>query len=330
MRIRSTVVAALLAGALASGCSIGLESLPAPSGTTGPTYRLTAVFADVQNLTLGAKVKLGGVVVGEVTSIDTANYRALVGMRVEKKFPLGVGAQFQIRFTTPLGEDFISITARGSLAHGPLRDGATVPMVDTRTAPGIEDTFAALSTLLNGGGLDKLQIIARELDAAFKGRTSDARDALVKLDEVIANLDTHKIDIDHTLDGLGRLAGTLDRSNGVVRQALDLFPATLRALADETHGERELLDRLSRLGTTIDGLLRRGEQAMLTDFENLRPTLDALRARQDELLPTFRALIALGQSVRRAAPGDYLNISATIQFLLDAKPARPKPGGTPR
>jgi ABC-type transporter Mla subunit MlaD len=111
---------------------------------------------------------------------------------------------------------------------------------------------------------------------------------------------------------------------------LDLFPATLRALADETHGERELLDRLSRLGTTIDGLLRRGEQAMLTDFENLRPTLDALRARQDELLPTFRALIALGQSVRRAAPGDYLNISATIQFLLDAKPARPKPGGTPR
>jgi hypothetical protein len=66
---------------------------------------------------------------------------------------------------------------------------------------------------------------------------------------------------------------------------------------------------------------------MLADFDNLRPTLDALRARQDELLPTFRSLIAVGKAVNRAAPGDYLNISATVQFLLEAPPAHPHPGG---
>jgi hypothetical protein len=66
---------------------------------------------------------------------------------------------------------------------------------------------------------------------------------------------------------------------------------------------------------------------MLADFDNLRPTLDSLHARQAELLPTFRSLIRLGKSVRRAAPGDYLNISATIQFLLNAPAAHPKKGG---
>jgi phospholipid/cholesterol/gamma-HCH transport system substrate-binding protein len=330
MNARVGVTAAVLSAALLGGCSIGLESLPAPSGTTGATYRLTAVFEDVQNLTLGAKVKLGGVVVGAVTSIRTANYQALVGMRVEKKFPLGRGAQLQIRFTTPLGEDFIAIQSRGSLDHGRLADGATIPIADTRTAPGIEDTFAALSTLLNGGGLDKLQIIARELDAAFRGRGGDARDALIKLHTVVANLDAHKSDIDRTLDALGQLSATINRSTGVVQQALDLFPDTLSSLATDTARIRGLLDRVSRLGTTIDGLLQRGQDAMLTDFDNLRPTLDALRARQDELLPTFRSLIALGKSVQRAAPGDYLNISATIQFLLDAPPAHPKPGGVVR
>ena len=318
---------ALAASALLAGCSIGLEDLPAPSGTSGATYGVTAVFEDVQNLTLGAKVKMGGVVIGEVTSIETKNYEALVGMRLEKKFPLGTGSQLQIRFTTPLGEDFVSVSSKGSLAGGRLHDGSKIGVQDTRTAPGIEDTFAAVSTLLNGGGLDKLQIIARELDATFKGRTGDARRALIKLHQVIVNLDNHKTDIDNTLDALGQLSGTLDRSTGVVRQALDLFPATLQTLAQDTARIRGLLTRVSDLGTTVSGALQRGQDAMLADFDNLRPTLDSLRARQSELLPTFRSLIQLGKSVRRAAPGDYLNISVTIQFLLNAPAAHPHPGG---
>lgn len=326
MRLRVAVIGIAASAALA-GCSIGLEDLPAPSGTSGATYGVTAVFEDVQNLTLGAKVKLGGVVIGEVTSIETKNYRALVGMRMEKKFPLDADTKLQIRFTTPLGEDFVSISSKGSAASGPLRDHARIPVQNTRTAPGIEDTFAAVSTLLNGGGLDKLQIIARELTAAFKGRTSDARRALVKLHQVIVNLDNHKTDIDDTLDALGQLSSTLNRSTGVVRQALDLFPATLQTLAQDTSRIRGLLTRVSDLGTTVSGALQRGQDAMLADFDNLRPTLDSLRARQDELLPTFRSLIQLGKSVQRAAPGDYLNISVTIQFLLNAPAAHPKKGG---
>jgi phospholipid/cholesterol/gamma-HCH transport system substrate-binding protein len=320
------LAAALTAVALLAGCSIGLEDLPAPSGTKGAVYRLTAKFGDVQNLTIGAKVKLGGVVVGEVTDITTADYQAAVRMNVEKKFPLGRDARFQIRFTTPLGEDFIAITARGSTTH-PLADGATVPMTQTSNAPSIEDTFAAVSMLLNGGGLSKLQVIARELDTAFAGRTGDARDALIKLQQVIGNLDAHKTDIDRVLEGLGKLAGTIDNSTGVVEQALDLFPATLQTLSADTARIRSLLQAVAKLGDTVSGLLQRGQDAMLTDFDNLRPTLDSLRARQDELLPTFRSLIQLGKAVRRAAPGDYLNISGTIQFLLDAPPARPKNGG---
>jgi phospholipid/cholesterol/gamma-HCH transport system substrate-binding protein len=320
------LLAAVVACAALTGCSFGLEKLPAPSGTRGPTYQLTALFRDVQNLTLGAKVKLGGVVVGEVTQISTADYQAAVEMNIEKKFRLGRGARFQIRFTTPLGEDFVSITARGSPAKL-LADGATIPLHDTGDAPGIEDTFAAVSTLLNGGGLAKLQIIASELDAAFKGRTSDARDALVKLHAVIADLDTHKADIDRTLDGLGSLAATINQSTGVVADALELFPATLQTLADDTRGIQQLLQRVANLGDMVKNLLDRSQAALLADFDNLRPTLNSLRARQGELLPTFQALIELGKAVRRAAPGDYLNVSATIQFLLEAPPARPKPGG---
>jgi phospholipid/cholesterol/gamma-HCH transport system substrate-binding protein len=321
------VLVALLAAGLLAGCSLGLEDLPAPSGTHGPTYGVTGMFRDVQSLTTGAKVKLGGVVIGEVQSISTHDYRAAVQMRLEKRFKLGRDARLQIRFTTPLGEDFVSITAAGSPAKGLLGDGDVIPLRDTGDAPSIEDTFAAVSTLLNGGGLSKLHIIASELDTAFQGRTSDARSALINLHRLIVNLDDHKVDIDQTLDGLAKLSATLSDGSGVVEQALDLFPPTLQTLADDTHRIRELLDRVADLGDIVAGLLDRSQNALVTDLDNLRPTLDSLRAQQAKLLPTFRSLIELGKSVQRAAPGDYLNISATIQFLLNAPPARPKPGG---
>jgi phospholipid/cholesterol/gamma-HCH transport system substrate-binding protein len=333
MTRRSRIAATIAAGsaaALLAGCSLGLEDLPAPSGTHGEIYRLTAEFGDVQNLALGAKVKVGGVVIGEVTSITTRNYRAYVDMNVEKKFSLGKDAQFQIRFTTPLGEDFISVRSRGHLSLGLLTDHDKVPLRDTSNAPSIEDTFAALSMLLNGGGLSKLQTIATELDKAFKGRTGDARDLLIQLDKVISNLNAHKGDIDRTLDGLAAMARSLNKGTGVVEQALDLFPPTLQTLAADTVRVRQLLTRVANLGTTVEGLLRRSQDALLTDFDNLRPTLDALRARQDELIPTFDSLIKLGKSIKRAAPGDYVNISGTIQFLLNAPPARPKKGGVVR
>jgi phospholipid/cholesterol/gamma-HCH transport system substrate-binding protein len=321
-------LAAVLAAAMLAGCGLGLEDLPAPSALQGATYQVTGLFRDVQNLTVGAKVKLGGVVIGEVESISTADYVAAVKMKLEKRFRLGRDVRLQIRFTTPLGEDFISITSAGSARAGVLEDGDTIRPADTGDAPSIEDTFAAVSTLLNGGGLDKLHTIATELTTAFDGRTADARNTLINLHKLIVNLDSHKVDIDRTLDGLARLSSTLSRGTGVVQQALDLFPSALQTLADDTHGIRELLTRVSGLGDVVANLLRRSQHAFVTDLDNLRPTLDALRARQEQLLPTFRALIQLGKSVQRAAPGDYLNISATIQFLLNAKPARPHRGGT--
>lgn len=323
--MRAALVAALAAFTL-TGCSVGLEDLPAPAGTSGPTYGITAAFGDVQNLALGAKVKDGGAMIGEVTSIETRDYVAQVGLTIEKKFLLGRDARFQIRFTTPLGEDFIAVT-RGNPARGTLADGAQVPLRETSNAPSIEDTFAAVSALLNGGGLAKLQTIATELDRALHGRTGNARDALVQLQKVIGNLDAHKGDIDRTLDGLAAMATALKRGTGVVEQALDLFPPTLQTLAGDTVRVRELLTRVAKLGTTVNGLLARSQRALLNDLDNLRPTLDALQARQSELIPTMRSLSALGRAVEHAAPGDYVKVSASVQFLLNAPPARPAAGG---
>ena len=327
-RRRNRVVAAIAAVAslalVLAGCGgLQLEQLPAPSGIKGPTYHVTAQFQDVQNLTVGAKVKLQGVVIGEVTAISTRDFHAEVGMNIAKRFPLARTTTFQVRFTTPLGEQFIAVTTSSQPGQASLANGATVPMAQTGDAPGIEDTFAALSLLLNGGGLDKLHTIATELDAALSGRTGDVRDALTKLHLVITNFNTNKADFDKALTGLSAMSTALNQGTGIVAQALGVIPQTVQLLADDTAAIRQLLGKVATLGDTVTSLLQRSQADIVAEFDTLRPTLDSLRGSEANLLPTFNALINFGKLINRAAPGDYLNISATVQFLLNAPAQRP-------
>jgi phospholipid/cholesterol/gamma-HCH transport system substrate-binding protein len=322
-RAVSGAIAAAAGVALVAGCTPELENLPAPAGVSGPVYHLKARFTDVQNLATGAKVKLQGVIVGDVTTITTKNFVATVAMDISKKFPLASTATFQIRFTTPLGEDYISVASPEVAGQRNLADGATVGISQTAVAPGIEDTFAALSTLLNGGGLSNIKTIVTELEDALTGHTAQARDSLIQLDVVLTNLEAHKADFNKTLDGLKTLSTTIDSSTGVVDEALKILPATFQLLAVDTSKVSELLPKVAKLGASVKALLSQSQSAIISDFAELQPTLDSLRSSAGQLVPTMNSLITFGKLFDRAAPGDYLNVDATIEFLLDAPAQRP-------
>jgi phospholipid/cholesterol/gamma-HCH transport system substrate-binding protein len=322
-RTWKVAVSAVMGAILVAGCSPELEKLPAPAGISGPIYHIKAQFNDVQNLATGAKVKLQGVVIGDVTSITTKDYVATVAMDISKRFPLATAATFQIRFTTPLGEDYISVSSPEQPGQAVLANNATVSTSQTAVAPGIEDTFAALSTLLNGGGLSNIKTIVDELETALNGHTTQARDAINQLDVVLDNLELHKADFNQTLDNLKALSATINQSTGVVQEALQILPSTFTLLATDTSKVSQLLPKIAALGDSVRTLLSQSQKNILTDFDELRPTLDALKSSAGQLVPTMNSLITFGNLINRAAPGDYINVDVTINFLLDATPQRP-------
>lgn len=322
-------LAALTCTLLTSGCSgLRLEKLPHPAGVSGPTYDVTAEFADVSNLPMGAAVKINGAVVGVVEEITTKDYRAYVRMRLEKKFGIDAQSVFQVRFTTPLGEDYIAATPPAHATGTLLKDGAMVPLTQTNEAPGIEDTFAAVSLLLNGGGLDQIKTIAHELDVMFKGHTSAARDALDKLNAVVAHLDAHRADLDRALTSVASMVTSLNNGTALIEQALTTFPDVISLLSSQIGPVTSLAQKVAGLGAAVDDLLARSQSAILSDFDSLRPVLDSVGRNVDIIVPTMNALTTFGAALRSAAPGDYLNVDGAIQFLLDnngEKPTLPPP-----
>ena len=312
-----------------SGCSLELQSMPAPQGVSGPTYQVTAQFSDIQTLLIGAKVKMSGVVVGDVEKISTSDYVANVKMAIEDRFKLAADSTFQIQFSTPLGEDFIAVTQPpGTSSSGAvLGNGATVKLSNTTTAPSIEDTFAAISLLLNGGGLDQIHTIATQLEVALDGHTTSVRDVLTQLDVLARNVNSHTGDIDHVLTSLNRLSAELNQQTPLITAALSAFPPAIQLVANDTAQIRTLLARVSQLGASVGNLLQQSQSNILAIFDNLRPTLDSLRATDSTLIPTFNSLINFGNEFQQAAPGDYVNSAATVDILWDAPAVLPAKGG---
>jgi phospholipid/cholesterol/gamma-HCH transport system substrate-binding protein len=329
--IRKRMLAGVLAAATGlTGCSLpNLDVLPAPAPVPGKTYRISAVFKDALNLSEGAKVKQNGIVIGDVTGISTEDYRAIVRIRISSRIVLGAGTTAQVRFTSPLGEDYVALVPPAKPARGTaIVAGTTLPETSTSSAPTIEDTFAALSLLLNGGGLNQLGTIVREVNRALAGRTGVVRDTLTRLNTVVRSLDAHKADIDSVLVGLSKLSTELAAQRGLIGQALDTFPPAIQVLADQLGRLDDLVARVGALGTKTKSVIDRSQQALLTDLDALRPTLDALVRTQNTLPSTMQSLIRFGKLIDRASPGDYLNAKATINVLFGSQPA-PVPATAP-
>ena len=69
-----------------------------------------------------------------------------------------------------LGAEYIQLSPPSTGANGRLRKDAVIPLSRTNHYPGTEEVLAAVSLLLNNGGLSQLRTITTELDKALNGR----------------------------------------------------------------------------------------------------------------------------------------------------------------
>ncbi|MCU1592569.1 MAG: mammalian cell entry protein, partial [Frankiales bacterium] len=268
-------------------------------------------------------VKVNDVAVGSVTSIEVGSgstYSARVRVRVRKDVVLPANAHASLRQTSLLGEKFVSLDPPTTEAPDPtrLRDGATIGLDRTTRNADVEEVLAALSLVLNGGSLEQLQTINRELVAALKGRETNVRDLLVQLNTFIGGLDKQKADIVRALDGLDKLTGRLAAQRETLAVGLRDIPAGVSVLADQRAQLTQVLTGLNRLGTVAVRVIHASQQNTTADLRALEPILTQLnRAGKDlpdslELLTTY----PFPKTVDEGIKGDYANLFATADINL--------------
>jgi phospholipid/cholesterol/gamma-HCH transport system substrate-binding protein len=310
---RSLLRAALTVAVAASltGCGIGYKQLPLPgSKVRGDVYQVQATFDQALNLAQGAQVRVNGVSVGRVASVEAKNYQAVVTMDIRKGASIPEDSKARLRYDTPLGELIIQVTPGGSARD--LADGDQFGSDKSTTAPTVEDTLSAASTLINGGDLGELQIIAEELNTTLGGREDEIRHTNEQVSSFLKDANASTGDLTRSLEALRDVSEVLDDERPTIRKALDdLAPAT-ETLSENTDEIVTLLERAEQLARTGHRLAIKVDDPLVQILAQLGPIADAVLATQPELRPGLINLDKVAAQLRRTVPGDTLPLLALV------------------
>jgi phospholipid/cholesterol/gamma-HCH transport system substrate-binding protein len=332
-RRRLQAVAAVAATlVVVSGCSSfkGASSLPIPGGAAhGKTYHVTAVFSDVQDLTVRAAVRVNDVAVGDVTSINldldesSPDYlKAEVGMSINQSVHLPSNTVATLDQTTLLGEKFVALSPPINAAPvGRLTNDARLTPngpngSSTSELPSVEDVFGLLSQVLNGSDLQDLQTINIEISKALSGRERSVRGALTQLNTFVTGLNLQKHQIVRALVELNRFSAALAAQDGTIATALDDLGPGLKVLADERAQFTSLLTKLSTFGKVATHVIQASKHATITDLADLQPILGHLAAAGGALPRSLEILVTFPfpRDSSEGSPGDYTNFAAGVNL----------------
>jgi phospholipid/cholesterol/gamma-HCH transport system substrate-binding protein len=158
---------------------------------------------------------------------------------------LPANATATIGQTSLLGSQHIELAAPED-PEGRLQPGAVIPLESAGAYPTTEQTLAAVSLLLNGGGVGQVQDITQAFSTAFTGREADLRSLITELDKFIAYTNDQKSDIIAAAESLNSLVGQVAEQKPVVDRALETIPEALQVLSDQRDQLSEALVQLGR------------------------------------------------------------------------------------
>jgi phospholipid/cholesterol/gamma-HCH transport system substrate-binding protein len=318
-RCAATVV--LLSGLTGCGWR-GLNSLPLP-GTAGGgpgSYTVQAQLPDVRTIEPNSRVQVNDVTVGTVTKIERQGWHALLTMRIGSDVDLPANATATVGQSGLLGSLHVELAPPTDVPpQGKLTNGSLIPLSSAGSYPSSEQLLAAISLLLNGGGIAQVQDITESLSTALTGREQDVRSLIQQLDTFATYANDQAGDIIATTESLNNLIGQFADQKPVVDKALKTIPDALRVLSDQRQTLVDALDQLGKFSALVADSTNQTKDSLIEELKDLGPVLESLANAGPAVtraLGLFATYPFPTDTVSNWARGDFANLTAIIDLTL--------------
>ncbi len=319
-RLLATATVVMLS---ATACGFqGVNSLPLPGavGRGSDALIYTVELANVGTLEPNSPVLMDDVTVGSIRDIGIVDRHAEVTISVKPDIVVPANATATVGQTSLLGSMHLELAPPPSAAAaGRLNPGSTIGLDRSATYPSTEQTLAALSTVVNAGGLGQLGDVIHSFNDVFAGRQNDIRDLLGRLDELVGALYDQRDSIVATMTELNRFAATLAGRQDVITRALRDIPPALDVLIQERPRFTEALDALRTFSDTADTVVGTVKDNLVANLANLEPVFRALNDVGPDLATGlgYALTFPLNQNIiDRGVRGDYMNLFVTVDLTL--------------
>jgi len=289
-RVIATAVVAVF-GATAAGWAGQSASQSPDSGLL-----VRAEFADASPLLVGNDVKVNGVPVGEVASLEADGNRAMVTMLLNPAaLPVHQDARFTIRPVSLLGERFVELN-QGSAAASPLRTGATVPLAQTSTNTDLDQVLNTLDDPTGTG----LAALITTLGDGVQGNGANTAATLRALSPALTDTDA--------------FVGVLRDQNALLNRLVDRTAPVLAALAADQGGR---LDHLMGSANTLLAATAEHQRQLEATLAELPAALASATIALDQVSATARQTTPDLRSLRPLT-GQLHDISSELYDFTDA------------
>lgn len=250
----------------------------------GRTYY--ANFSEAAGLKVRDKVRIAGVTVGQVQSIELQGAHVNVAFTVEGA-EIGKETRATIKVGTVLGQKFLQLTPEGS---GSLASGETIPLKRTHSPYDVIKAFSGLTKRTEDLDLQRLRKAINTISATFEGSaphvTSTLR-GLRRLSETIASRDQK---LQELLSHAKDVTGVLSDRKAEFAKLLKDGNKLLREVRKRREVIHQLLINTVQLSDQLSALIEENQEQLRPALRHLDSVVKVLRRHQRDLARSLEML----------------------------------------
>ncbi len=289
------VVTILMTGVLA----VSIANIGGGSGT-----QYYALFTDATSLNSGDDVRIGGVKVGQVTSIEVVDRdKAKVGFTVNRDGGLPADSVVSLKFRNLIGQRYVSVSQGDDPSAGKLEAGETIPVDQTHPALNLTQLFNGFRPLFQTLQPDDVNKLAFSIIQVFQGQGQTVGDLVATTSTLTNTIADKDAVIGKVIDNLNAVLDTVNEH----AEGLDQMVVNTRNLVAGLAADRDAIgDAVSSLADLTDAT---------TDLiEPARPSIQGLISGTNQLAAGLNAQEDDVDKVLQTLPKKYEALNRTAMY----------------
>ncbi|GAB2715669.1 MCE family protein [Streptomyces bullii] len=320
-RERNPVVvgaAGLTTLALLTVAAFNADDLPLIGG--GETY--SAAFAEAGGLKPGDEVRIAGVKVGKVETVDLDGDHVKVTFKLKDDPAFGTETGASIRVKTILGAKYLALHPKGA---GQLAPGSEIPLRRTVPAYDVVQAFSDLTTTTEEVDTQRLAKALDTLSATFEDSPAEVRASIKGLSRISRTVASRDKALGELLDHANGVTGVLAERSGDFSALVKDGDLLFKEISKRREAIHKLLKSSAALGVELSGLVEDNREQIGPALKNLDTFVKMLERNQASLDRSVK-LLAPYVRVFTNTLGNGRWFDSYIQNMV-AAPVVPRTGG---
>jgi phospholipid/cholesterol/gamma-HCH transport system substrate-binding protein len=247
------------------------------------TYELAVEVEDAAGLESGDPVRVAGVPVGSVSSVERLPESGTlrVEFQVDSGTELSRASTASVRLRTLLGKKYLHISDPGTGAA--LGEGDVIPVSQTEASTDVDTLLNAAEPTIEQTDVGSINGILASVDRTLAGRGDQLREVFVDMAELASTFADRKGELSRLIDSTNRLATVVGERDPQLRSVLDGMDLVMAALAERGGNLTSLVDQVRTLSDTVSPLIAGNRDEFTKFFEDVNQVSELLVRQKDRL-----------------------------------------------